>query len=119
MENKGYQDLKVWQSSMLLVKNVYKVSALLPKFEQYALASQMVRSAISIPSNIAESWSRQSRAEFARFLNIAFGSVCELETQLIIVEEQYKGIDHIDCSRQTEEIKKMLFSLIKNQRAVN
>lgn len=119
MENQGYQDLKVWQVSMVLVRHVYSATTILPKFEQYALASQMIRSAISIPSNIAEGWGRHSKAEFSRFIKIAFASACELETQLIIALEQYGGDDFKNCASLTEEIKKMLFSLIKNQLAVN
>jgi len=56
--NHGYQNLIVWQKSMLVVKGVYKITGELPKQEQYILVSQMLRAAISIPSNIAEGWSR-------------------------------------------------------------
>lgn len=102
---------------MILVQNIYSTTALFPKFELYALASQMIRSAISIPSNIAEGWGRQSKAEFTRYLCIAFASACELETQLIIARKQYPSISYENSDKLIEEIKKMLFTLIKNQRS--
>lgn len=79
-----YKDLRVWQSSMLLVEQVYGLVKLLPREETYALSDQMRRAAVSIPSNIAEGQNRNSRKEFAQFLYIALGSASELETQLLI-----------------------------------
>jgi len=79
-----HKKLKVWQNSMSLVKEIYTLSKGFPKQEIYGLASQMQRSAVSIPSNIAEGAARKSKAEFMQFLNIAQGSLSELETQLEI-----------------------------------
>lgn len=117
MEQSGFKDLKVWQKAVELVDDVYVLVSGLPKHEQYAITSQMTRSAISISSNIAEGWGRHSKADFARFLCIAFGLACELETQIIICSRQYKDLDYGSCMLILEEIKKMLFSLIKYQRA--
>ena len=111
----SYRDLIVWQKSMALVKEVYALLKLLPKEEQYALSDQMRRSVVSIPSNIAEGYGRNSINDYARFLNIARGSKYELETQLhicvmlsYITEEQSKFAFEL-----LQEIGKMLNSFIK------
>ena len=83
---KSYQELVVWQKAMLLVKKIYELVNLLPKEETYALSDQMRRAAVSIPSNIAEGYSRNSDKELAQFLYIARGSKAELETQIQIAE---------------------------------
>ena len=70
---KNYRELIVWQKAMSLVKDVYKIAHLLPKEEVYALSDQMRRSAISVPSNIAEGFGRDSVKEYAHFLSIAKG----------------------------------------------
>ena len=85
MEN--YRNLIVWQKSMQLVKEIYKLLRLMPNYEQYALSDQMRRAAVSIPSNIAEGAGRGSKKDFAHFLSIARGSKYELETQLFICIE--------------------------------
>src|SRR3989338_6919193 len=108
----GYKDLIVWQKSMNLVKLIYKISDSLPKIEQFILVSQILRSAISIPSNLAEGWSRNRKAEFIRFLEIAYSSGCELETQLLICKERYPTIDCSEAISLLVEIQKMLSKLI-------
>jgi len=80
----GYKDLEVWQKAMELVVKVYIVSKKLPRDELYGLTSQMRRSAVSIPSNIAEGRGKRSTKDFMRFLSIAYGSLAELETQMLI-----------------------------------
>ena len=82
----SYQDLQVWQKSMDLVVEIYKIVKLLPKEETYALSDQMRRAAVSIPSNIAEGQQRQTTKEFKYFLSIAKGSCSELTTQLLICQ---------------------------------
>ena len=79
-----FKDLKVWQASMDLTIEVYKILKLFPPHEKMALQNQIQRCVVSIPSNIAEGHGRDSYKEFCRFLSIARGSLCELETQLII-----------------------------------
>ena len=83
----GYQDLRVWQLGIEITKKVYQLTAKFPTAEKYGLISQLRRSAVSIPSNIAEGQSRESRQELIRFCLIAKGSLAELETQLIIAKE--------------------------------
>jgi four helix bundle protein len=86
MESSSYQNLIVWKKSVDLVTPVYKITEQYPKSELYGLVNQTRRSAISIPSNIAEGKRRCSEKEFQRFLRISFGSGAELETQLIIAK---------------------------------
>src|ERR1051326_8899231 len=112
--NRGYKDLIVWQKAMELVRIVYKITAALPKQEQYIIISQILRSAISIPSNIAEGWSRNRKLEFIRFFEISYASCSELETQLLICKDQYPQIDYLNSFEVLEEIKKMLNKLIQN-----
>ena len=78
----NYKGLIVWQKSMDLVVEIYKITKILPKYETYGLADQMRRAAISIPSNIAEGQGRNSSREFVHFLKISRGSCAELDTQL-------------------------------------
>ncbi len=115
MEKQGYKDLKVWQKAMLLVKLVYQICDQLPKFEQFILISQMLRCAISIPSNIAEGWSRNGKKEFVRFLEIAYASSSELETQLLICKDRYADINYSETFSSLIEIQKMLRGLINHQ----
>ena len=87
MTVQNYQDLKVWQKAKDLTKEVFSCTSTFPKEQQYILVSQMQRAALSIPSNIAEGRSRHSEGDFIYHLNIARGSLAELETQIIISHE--------------------------------
>ena len=107
-----YKDLIVWQKSLILVKEVYKITELLPKNEVFGLISQMRRSAVSIPSNIAEGRQRSSRKDFVQFLRIAQGSCAELETQLLITKDIYPEIKQGKIEESVTEIQKMLSSMI-------
>ena len=82
----GYQDLVVWQKAMELVTAIYGVTRNWPHEEQYGLTSQVRRAAVAVPSNLAEGHGRSGRREFAHHVSIAYGSLCELETQLLIAE---------------------------------
>jgi four helix bundle protein len=86
MGSQSYRDLLVWQKSVALCVQVYKVCETFPKSELYGLAGQMKRAAVSIPSNIAEGQGRQHTGEFIQFLAVANGSLAELDTQRIIAE---------------------------------
>lgn len=86
---KSYKDLIVWQKGYELVKQVYKITAKLPKSEIFGLQSQMQRSAVSIVSNIAEGSSRKTRKDYCQFMHIAYGSTSELETQLFLCRDLY------------------------------
>ncbi len=83
---RGHKDLIAWQKAMDLVEEIYKLVKELPKDERFNLASQISRSAVSIPSNIAEGYRRGSDKSFRQFLLIAFGSSAELETQIELVK---------------------------------
>tara|TARA_B100000949_G_C13947102_1_gene311309 strand:+ start:89 stop:379 length:291 start_codon:yes stop_codon:yes gene_type:complete len=81
---KSHNDLKVYQVAMDLITEIYKITNNFPESEKFGLTSQIRRSVISIPSNIAEGAARESKKEFKRFLYISLGSAAELETQLEI-----------------------------------
>ena len=83
----SHKDLDVWKRSMKLVTNIYRLTRDFPQEEQYGLSSQIRRSAISIPSNIAEGAARNSTKEYKQFLYISLGSVSEIETQILIAEK--------------------------------
>ena len=112
----GYRDLKVWQAAMQLAEEVYRLSARFPKHEIYGLASQLQRSAVSLPSNIAEGHGRNSHKEFNHFLGIALGSLAELETQFILAQHlDYLPEEEISHALQNaDEIGKMLKGLQKS-----
>ena len=84
---KSYKELLIWQKGIKIVILVYKLTRGFPKEEIYALTSQVKRASVSIPSNIAEGFGRQTDKSFNHFLNIARGSLNEIETQLIIAKE--------------------------------
>ena len=109
----SYRDLVVWQKSMDMVAEVYKIVGLLPLNEQYALSSQLRRAAGSVPANIAEGFGRWHKREFVRFLLIANGSVKELETHLMLaVRLGFLKGKNIEGPLQTaQEISKMIFAL--------
>jgi len=81
-----YRDLEAWQEAVNLVEAAYRTAADLPNSERFGLASQMQRSAVSVPANIAEGYGRKGRGEFLRHLRIARGSLMELETHLLIAQ---------------------------------
>ena len=83
---RNYRELIVWQKAMDLVELVYQATKQFPKEELYGLTSQVRRSAVSIPSNIAEGQARKSTAEFLNFLSIANGSRAEMETQILLAQ---------------------------------
>ncbi|MFN8325651.1 four helix bundle protein [Flavobacterium sp.] len=112
---KSYRDLVVWQKSMQISVLIYELIIKLPENEKYGLIPQIKRSAISIPSNIAEGYGRNYKKDFSRFLQIARGSLYENQTQLelslnlgFIEENDLKEIKELSL-----EIEKMLNSLIK------
>ena len=105
----SFKDLEVWKRGIDLVEDVYSLTAKFPANEQFGLASQMRRSAISIPSNISEGQGRKNAKEFIQFLYIAKGSLAEIETQLIICE-RLRFI--ADASLQIEKMKVLRMVLI-------
>lgn len=114
-EIKDFKDLVVWQRAMDLVAEVYQVVKKLPKEELYALSDQIRRAVISIPSNIAEGYGRNSSKEFSHFISIAKGWKSELETQLLLcVKIDYlKESDIQNVMYLIDQVEKMLYSLQK------
>lgn len=110
----SYRELTVWQRSMQLTVSVYKLSQGFPREEVYGLTSQIRRSAVSIPSNIAEGQGRANPGEFRQFLSIARGSNCELQTQLEIAKALSFGEPRLieEAESLSNEVRKMLFGLI-------
>jgi len=101
----NFQDLRIWQIGIEVVKDIYVLTKKFPKEELYGLTSQMRRSAVSIPSNIAEGFRRYHNKEYKQFLYIALGSCAELETQIIIAKE----LDYITETDKTELIEKIKY----------
>lgn len=112
---KTHKDLDVWNMSMGLAEKLYYLTAKFPKEEQYGIVSQVRRSSVSIPSNIAEGAARNSDKEFIQFLYIAMGSLSELETQLLLAN-RLKFLNEISVLQDIETIRKMLLGLIKFMR---
>ncbi len=111
----NYKELKVWQKAIDLAEVVYQLTTHFPSQEKFGLISQLRRASVSVASNIAEGAGRNTDGEFRQMLGIAYGSICEVETQLIlsnrlaiINEENFKKV-----SQEISSIQKMLFALIK------
>lgn len=113
---KNYRDLIAWQKAMDLVEEVYQISGLFPADEKFGLTSQIRRAAISVPSNIAEGSSKKSTNEFIRFCNMAYGSLAEIETQIIIAEKLNFINPEKSCNllKATKEIAKILSRLMRS-----
>ncbi len=119
MSVRNYRDLLVWQKSMDLVEEVYRVTSTFPKYETYGLSSQVQRAAVSIPANIAEGHDRDSTKEFLRHLAIAVGSLAELET-LITISLRLRYADrslHDSLQTACQSIGRMLRNLQRSLRA--
>jgi four helix bundle protein len=81
-----FRELRAWQLGMELAQSIYLLTNSFPKSEAYGLTSQIRRAAVSIPSNLAEGYGRSSTKEFLQFTSIAYGSICELETQILLAQ---------------------------------
>ena len=112
---KDYKDLISWQKSMQLAEEIYRLTKQLPKEETYGLASQLRRAAVSVPSNIAEGYGREATAEYIRFLKIARGSLCEIETQLYLFKTlQYISQEDFSLSLSLiSEVGRMLNTMLR------
>ena len=116
LDYRPHRKLVVWQKSMELVSEIYKATATFPKTEEYGLSSQMRRAVVSIPSNLAEGAARKGNKEFKQFLNIAQGSISELDTQLelaYMLGYLDAGL-HADLTTKLTDISKMLFGLTRS-----
>jgi four helix bundle protein len=114
----NFKELKVWQLSRNLVKEIYEITSNFPSEEKYGLISQLRRCAVSIPTNIAEGSGRNTDKDFAQFLNISLGSAFELETLLILsFDVQLISEEDLESfTKKISEIQKMTFGLIKTLR---
>jgi four helix bundle protein len=113
---KNFKELKVWQKAYQLCLEIYRVTRKFPKEEIYGLTSQLRRSAISIPSNIAEGYGRKTTGEYIQSLYIAYGSNCELETQILLsgdlgfIEQEHL----LRLQKEIGDVERMLKGLIKS-----
>ena len=117
---RNYKDLKVWEKAYKLCINIYQITKAFPNDEKYGIVSQVRRSAVSIPSNIAEGYGRGTTQDYIRFLYIAYGSNCELETQVLlscdlgyIGSEQRKNL--LENIREIERMLKALINSLENK----
>lgn len=115
----NYKDLKVWEKAHLFTLEIYRVTKLFPKEEVYGLTSQLRRAASSISANIAEGCGKNSKLDFANFLNISLGSSNEAEYFVLLAKDlQYiSALDYESLSKLINEIKAMLIGLIAKVRA--
>ena len=115
---RDFKTLKVWQLSHKLTLDIYQITANYPKYELFALVSQMRRSSSSIPTNIAEGCGRRTDDDFAHFLQMAFGSANEIEYQILLSADlnYIRREKEMELNRQIEEIKRMLSALITKVR---
>jgi four helix bundle protein len=116
---RSFEELLVWKRSMELAELVHRLTRQFPREELFGLTSQLRRAATSIPSNIAEGFGRINRREFRRFLLIARGSNCELQTQLKISKRlEYGSRESLDKAiALSDETGRMLYSLLEKLRA--
>jgi four helix bundle protein len=113
---KNYRDLKVWQKSYQLCLDIYKMTKRFPKEEKYGLTSQIRRAALSVPSNIAEGYGRKTTPDYIRSLYIAYGSNCELETQVLLSGDlgYMKAEEFNKLQASIGEVERMLKALIES-----
>jgi len=113
---KNYKELKVWQKAYQFCLGIYEITRRFPKEEKYGLTSQIRRSAISIPSNIAEGYGRKTTGEYIQALYISYGSLCELETQILLASDlDYIGAEKIEIfQKEMGDVERMLKGLIKS-----
>ena len=113
---RDYRELIVWQEAIKIAKAVYQLTGKFPKQETYALADQIRRAAVSVPSNIAEGQARKSPGDFRRFLHIALGSLAEVDTQLVLAQEfGYLSKEDVDpMDEQIQGLRKKLYALINS-----
>ena len=111
-----YKDLIAWQKSYQLCLKTHKIVNLFPKSEQFGLTAQLKRSALSVPSNIAEGYTRHSTQDYLRFLYIAYSSLAELETQLLLANDLGYINDAVfkDTINLQNEVQRIMLGLIKS-----
>jgi len=116
MNMQTHKDLDVWKLGIELVEDIYLITRKFPKDEMYGLTSQLRRSSVSVPSNIAEGYARNYNKELLQYLYHALGSISEMETQLII-SVRLKYLENEKIIEKVELVRKMLINLIKYHRS--
>jgi len=113
---KSYRELLAWQKSMALVRDVYRLTQGWPPSEMYGLIGQVRRAAVSVPSNIAEGQGRGPGKEFTHHLSIAYGSLLELETQLLIAKDlgYSREVDVEPVLASASEVGRLLNGLLRS-----
>jgi len=116
VEARPHRKLDVWKKSLLFAKKIYFVTSKYPSSEIYGLVSQMRRAIISVPSNLAEGAARKGKKEFLYFINIAQGSLSELDTQieLSIMLDYISKEEYDELMEELKTISKMLFGLSRS-----
>ena len=109
-----FRDLVVWQRAIALVTEVYRATQSFPSEERFGLTSQLRRASVSIPTNIAEGQGRLTRGEFRQFLGHAKGSICEVETQLIIAQSLGYMNDPQPLLEKLHEVARLLSGLLNS-----
>ena len=117
-----YRELTTWQKAFSLCLDTYRATRHFPKSESYGLAAQMQRAAVSVPSNIAEGFGRRTTPDFLRSLYIAYGSICELQTQIMLAPELgYLQMDESDSLLQSagdvDRLTKALIRALEKKRS--
>lgn len=113
---KNYRDLIVWQKAMSLVEEVYRILRSFPADERFRICDQLSCAVVSIPSNVAEGNGRETASEYARFLSIARGSLCETMTQLEIAKRLGYISDYAQAESLGTDVRRMLISIMKKLR---
>lgn len=113
---KNYKELRVWQKAYQLCVEVYRITRNFPKEERYGLTSQIRKAAVSVPSNIAEGYGRKTTREYVQALYVAYGSNCELETQVLLSGDLgYIEADDLEkLQKNLGDIERMLKGLINS-----
>jgi four helix bundle protein len=114
MQRHNFKKLKIWKEGIFLTKETYKMVKSFPDFEKFNLVSQLIRCAVSIPSNIAEGTSKRTNRHFIQYLENSLGSAFQWETQLIIAfAEEYISEEEFQRSElKIQEIQKMISGFI-------
>lgn len=120
-EIKSFRDLIAWRKSMDLCKSIYSLSSVFPDTERFGLTAQIRRAVVSIPSNIAEGYGRNRTQDYLRFLDIARGSLCEVETQLLLAQElgwlredgNRGDLRVAECFELIREVDRISYALVK------
>jgi four helix bundle protein len=113
---RNYKDLKVWQKGYTLCLQIYEATKNFPGEERFGLSSQLRRAGVSVPSNIADGYGRKSTKEYVQFLYVSYGSICEIETQLLLARDLHylNESSFVELNSKMREVERMLKALTKS-----